>query len=250
VISILPKSHASVEVKGLRVIRGDFQLTADSWSIRPGDIVGLVGANGAGKTSFLRALAGSLPLAAGEVLYNGVDAREFGWKIADLLGIVLDTTVVVEELTLGDHFSLFADVFADWDASYANELAARLNVPLRKRIRALSRGTRVKAAFTIAESYRPSVLVLDEPTSGLDPVIRQELLSVIHGIPCATPSRSVIFSTHILEDIAQVATSVSLVRRGVVYEPQFGNSVDEWRLNAFADRPDAIATLFGVERFS
>ena len=101
----------------------------------------------------------------------------------------------------------------------------------------------------MVEGSRPRVLLLDEPTSGLDPVVRQELLAVLSEARLSDPGRIVVFSTHILEDVVQVATCVSLVRRGRVFSPAFVDQLQSWRRTDPEARPRMLAAIFGVESF-
>lgn len=94
------------------------------------------------------------------------------------------------------------------------------------------------------------MLILDEPTSGLDPVVRQELLGVLREVRGAMPDRTVVFSTHILEDLVQVADAISLVRRGTVYPCVTREAANHWQGARGMWQSDVIASVFGVETFA
>lgn len=244
------ESCKGIHVSDLVVTQGDFTLSAPAWHVAHGSLVGLVGVNGAGKTTLLRAMCGRIPSVSGDVRFDGVRNRDFGWSLPEMVGLVPDALVGIEDLSLREHLSLLADVCESWDEGYVKTLLSRLDVPLYKRFRTLSRGTRVKANFVMVEGSRPPILILDEPTSGLDPIVRQQLLAILRDIHVEDPARIVVFSTHILEDIVEIATSVSLVRRGKVLSPYDGNDVAAWRTCLPSNRPQLIAELSGQDSFS
>lgn len=247
--STLDQAREGLVIGDLRVNQGAFELTADNWQASPGSVVGLVGANGAGKTTFIRAIAGALQRSTGTVEIGGIPTVDFGWRLPEMVGWVADTLLGLEDFSVLDHLHFCREIYANWDMSYANELIKRLNIPTQQRLKTLSHGTRIKAAFTMVEAARPAVLLLDEPTSGLDPLVRQELLGVLGEIRQFQVTRTVVFSTHILEDLADVATGVSLVRRGHVYAPNVDAGDASWRRCESSARPAVLSKLFGAESF-
>lgn len=239
-----------IEVSHVFVKQGDFELNAESWRVENGGLVALVGANGAGKTTFLRILSGHLRASRGNVMFDGIPSVEFGWALSKLVGLVPDALIGLEDLSLSSHFAFLREIYTDWDESYALGLADRLEVPLKKPLRVLSRGNRVKAGFIMIEAARPPILLLDEPTSGLDPIVRQEVLAVLFELRQQRPERVVVFSTHILEDIVEVATGLSLVRRGIVYDTVGTSEMGDLGGVRSSERPQRIAGLWGLGGFS
>jgi ABC-2 type transport system ATP-binding protein len=218
------------------------------WSVAAGELVGIVGVNGAGKTTFMHLVAGWLRSDEGQVHAHGVALEDYGHRLPEVVGFVPDTLNALEELTVQQHGSLLSEAYPNWDEEYARTLAERLRVPLTKPLHECSRGTRAKAGFILVEAARPGVLLLDEPTAGLDPIVRQELLDVLREIPRGSTERAVLFSTHLLDDIVHSATQVALVRRGQVL-PCIG--IDEARREGTerARDPRFLAGLFSVESF-
>jgi ABC-2 type transport system ATP-binding protein len=241
-------SRLALRVEGLVLERGDFRLSAMDWSVAAGELVGIVGVNGAGKTTFMHVVAGWLRSDGGQVHAHGRALEEYGHRLPEVVGFVPDTLNALEELTVRQHCTLLSEAYPNWDEEYATTLAERLRVPLTKPLRACSRGTRAKAGFMLVEAARPDVLLLDEPTAGLDPIVRQELLDVLREISQGSTERVVLFSTHLLDDIVQSATHVALVRRGQVL-PCIGIAEVRREGMELARDPRSLAGLFGVESF-
>jgi ABC-2 type transport system ATP-binding protein len=229
---------------------GEFNLVAGAWHVEPGTIVALVGANGSGKTTFLRTMAGTLLSRSGTWRYHGVPLSEFGYLLPELIGFLPDAVPGFGDLSMRRQFAFLRQIHRRWDDEYAQSLEERLAIPWDTPMTKLSKGTRVKAGFAMVEGHRPRVLLLDEPTGGLDPEIRLELLRVLVEAHQRDPERVTVFSTHLLEDIAEIADAVSLVRQGVVYPVQAGDSVAGWKATPAPRRTAELAKMCGVSTFA
>lgn len=207
---------ARIALRQFSVKYPSFTLASLSLEIQPGERVALVGPNGSGKTTTLRALAGRLRDYDGFILLNGQDLRSLLPFARRDIGLLPETLAGYGWMTVRDHLAFLAEFYPRWDAAYAAHLADRLGVPLDQALGRLSKGTRVKASFIAAEAYRPPVLLLDEPTSGLDPAVRGELLNAILSSVDSQSDRIVLFSTHLLEDVEFVASRVLLLANGTL----------------------------------
>lgn len=203
-----------IRLQGLEVRYGTFRLGPLSLTLEPGAHVALVGANGAGKSTTLRAMAGLLPHYAGSVTVEGREVREAGPALRARVGLLPERLLGFGWMTVEEHLSFLPAFYPGWDRAYAETLVARMELPGSTRLASLSKGMQVKLSLVVAEAFRPPVLLLDEPTSGIDPLMRDDILSLIRACTARGTGRTVIFSSHILEDVAAVATRVLLLREG------------------------------------
>ena len=202
-------------VSGLRVRRGrDFVLDVPQFSLAFRACVGLIGANGAGKTSLLEALAGRLARSRGEVTVLGAPIGEWGYSVGLGIGLVRDHLEGLPTMTVNEHFALRREIFPGWQDQHASWLKHLLQIPGDKRLEELSKGARAKVEFVSVEAYRPPILLLDEPTGGLDPSMRKLFHEALLEIMSNGPPRALLFSTHLTEDLEKIADRVVVVSDG------------------------------------
>lgn len=179
--------------------------------VRPGEIVGLLGHNGAGKSTLLKGIVGVISTEPGSTVRIG------GESIAPLdrnryVSLIAERHPMYAWMTVDEHFKFLSRFYRSWDWALNRRLCERLRVPGAKRILELSKGTQLKTAIISALSQHPKVLLLDEPTSGLDLESRTEILDQLYE--AKSGGSAVIFSSHIVEDIQSVATSVAILANG------------------------------------
>jgi ABC-2 type transport system ATP-binding protein len=196
-----------------KVIGGKAILSNMSVDVEPGSIVGLLGKNGAGKTSLIDVLLGFSPPTSGI-------SRVFGELSFDLpaatkrrIGFVPQQDELLDSLTGAQQLALNAALHPIWDEALVARLAREWEIPLNRRIQVLSGGERQKLATLLALGHEPDLLVLDEPASSLDPVARRQFLRELLEI-AESPDRTVLFSTHIVSDLERVASRVWIIRDG------------------------------------
>jgi ABC-2 type transport system ATP-binding protein len=182
-------------------------------SMPRGAVYGLVGANGAGKTTLIKHILGLLRAQTGSVRVFGLD------PVADPVGVLSRIGYLSEENDLPgwmriDELIRYSRAFYPaWNDDYAEELRRAFALDPAAKIRALSKGQKARAGLLIALSHRPDLLVLDEPSSGLDPIVRRDILgAIIRTI--AGEGRTVLFSSHLLEEVEQVADHVTMIDHG------------------------------------
>jgi ABC-2 type transport system ATP-binding protein len=182
-------------------------------SMPRGAVYGLVGANGAGKTTLIKHILGLLRAQTGSVRVFGLD------PVADPVGVLSRIGYLSEENDLPgwmriDELIRYSRAFyPGWDDDYAEELRGSFALDPEAKIRTLSKGQKARAGLLVALSYRPDLLVLDEPSSGLDPIVRRDILgAIIRTI--AGEGRTVLFSSHLLEEVEQVADHVTMIDHG------------------------------------
>lgn len=215
-----PSGSAVLRVDRLTVTRPRFTLGALSFAARCGERIALVGPNGAGKSTTMTALAGLLPSYRGDIFLGNQELRTILPEARARLGLLPERVPAYEEVTVAGHFAFLQAFQPRWNDALAADLLERLGVDSRQKIGKLSKGTRVKVGYIVAEAIEPDVLLLDEPTSGLDPVVRGELLDIMDERLRAHPRRVLIFSTHILEDIDRIAERVLLINQGRLMEDE------------------------------
>jgi ABC-2 type transport system ATP-binding protein len=188
-------------------------LASVSLSMPRGAVYGLVGANGAGKTTLIKHILGLLRAEIGSVRVFGLD------PVADPVGVLSRIGYLSEENDLPawmrvDELIRYSRAFYPaWDDAYAEELRQAFALDGTAKIKSLSRGQKARAGLLIALAHRPELLVLDEPSSGLDPIVRRDILgAVIRTI--ADEGRTVLFSSHLLEEVEQVADYVTMISHG------------------------------------
>lgn len=216
-------------VTNLKVTYPAFTLGPISCEVRGGETVALLGANAAGKTTFLRAITGRLRERQGEILVSGREPRTAppAWRAR--IGFAAEKPQADGALRVREWYAFLADCYPTWDVAYQKDLTARLALDAGERIAALSRGTAVKAAYVAAEAYRPDLLVLDEPTNGLDPVIRLDFLALLGECFSNSPNRALIFSSHLLEDVESLCDRALLLRAGQLVQEIPGETLTEAR---------------------
>ena len=190
-------------------------LSSVTLTIPRGGVYGLVGANGAGKTTLIRHVLGLLRAQTGSVRVFGRD------PVADPVGVLSRIGYLSEEVDLPgwmrvDELMRYSRAFyPGWDDAYAAELRSMFALDAGAKIGTLSKGQKARAGLVVALAYRPELLVLDEPSSGLDPIVRRDILGAILRT-ISEEGRTVLFSSHLLEEVEQVADHVTIIRRGEI----------------------------------
>ena len=204
-------NHA-IEIKGLEKHYKGFDLGLDL-ELPSGCILGLIGENGAGKTTVIKCILGMTRPSAGSIRVLGHEQDKDFYKIREDIGVVLDVTAFPETLTPRQIGKVMAGVYKNWDAAvYARHLQ-HLNVPEEKPFKDLSRGNRMKVSISVALSHHPKLLILDEPTSGLDPVVRDEVVNMLLDFT-RDEDHSILISSHIVSDLEKLCDYIVFLKQG------------------------------------
>src|SRR3954467_858672 len=190
-------------------------LSSVTLMIPRGGVYGLVGANGAGKTTLIKHILGLLRAERGSVQVFGRDPVSDPVGVLSRIGYLSEENDLPGWMRVGELMRYSRAFYPGWDDAYAGELRAMFALDPAARIKTLSKGQKARAGLLIALAYRPELLVLDEPSSGLDPIVRRDIVgAVIRTI--ADEGRTVLFSSHLLDEVEQVADHVTMIRNGTI----------------------------------
>jgi len=203
-----------VEVQGLtRRFGAKTALDNVSLSVRRGIVFGLVGENGAGKTTFIKHLLGLFRAKSGSVRVFGLDPVREPVSTLGRIGYLSEDRDLPDWMRVHELLNYTQAFFPKWDETYARELLETFALDPRQKIKTLSRGQRAQTGLLVALAHRPDLLLLDEPSSGLDPVVRRDILGAIIRT-VADEGRTVFFSSHLLEEVERVADDVGMIHAG------------------------------------
>ena len=201
-----------------------------SISLAPGKIVGLLGPNGSGKTTFLKLCAGLLSPTEGEIEICGLPV---GPKSKAVVSYLPDRTYLTNGQKVRSQLDLFEEFYEDFDRSRAERMLEALGVDLNARFGTLSKGNKEKVQLVLVMSRRAKLYLLDEPIGGVDPATRDYILNTI--VTNYDPSATVIISTHLITDVEPVLDEYIFLNGGQVVKQgsaeatreETGKSLDE-----------------------
>jgi ABC-2 type transport system ATP-binding protein len=203
-----------VEVHGLSRRFGSQRALDDvSLTIPRGLVFGLVGENGAGKTTLIKHLLGLYKAQTGAVRVFGRDPVLDPVGVLSRIGYLGEERDLPDWMTVGELMRYQRAFYAGWDDAFAESLRTGFGLDLGARIGTLSQGQRVRAGLLAALAHRPDLLLLDEPSTGLDPLVRREILAAIIRT-IADEGRTVLFSSHLLDEIERVCDWLAMIDRG------------------------------------
>ena len=204
----------AIEVRGLTKRYKDFALEGLDLALPYGCVLGLVGENGAGKSTTIRLIMDALERDGGTVTVLGRDnrSREF-LDLKEDIGVVLDETFVPEVINAKQLGKIMAGTYKNWDQAAYDGWIRRFELPLDKKFKDYSRGMTMKLGIAAALSHHPRLLLLDEATGGLDPMVREELLEVFADF-AAQDGHAVLLSSHIVSDLERICDYIAFLHRG------------------------------------
>jgi ABC-2 type transport system ATP-binding protein len=204
----------AIEIRELTRLSGKTRaVDSISFDVPEGTIFGLLGANGAGKSTLLKLIAGHLRPTSGSVTVLGRPVTPGDSSQWLRMGYVSQSRYLPGWMTGAECLRFARAMRPEWDDAKVEQLVARLAVPLNVKVRELSRGHYVRLQIGLALAHNPEVILLDEPTSGLDPAGRHELLGLLID-EIGLRGRTVVFSTHLVEDVERLADSVAILDHG------------------------------------
>lgn len=186
-----------------------------------GRIVGLLGPNGSGKTTFIKLCNGLLVPSAGSILLDGLKP---GVETKKFVSYLPDANYLPDWMNVGQLVELFSDFYQDFDQAKACDMLSQLSIDKKQKLKTLSKGNKEKVQMVLAMSRRAKIYFLDEPIGGVDPAARDYILNTI--ISNYSEDALVVISTHLIGDIEKVLDEVVFIDRGRLV---FHREVDEIR---------------------
>lgn len=238
----------AIVCRGLSKAYQGFALENVTFSLPAGSILGLVGENGAGKSTTLKLLMNAIPRDAGDVEILGTDNRSPAFlRTKQDVGVVLDEACFPEIITPKDLDVIMSYTYQNWNADQYETYLNRFQIPKNKKFKEFSRGMKMKLAIAAALSHDAKLLLLDEATSGLDPMVRDEILDVFNDFT-RDETHTVVLSSHIVSDLEKICDYIAFLHKGrlVLFEEK-DRLLEEYALVTLARTqldeldPDAVA---------
>ena len=238
-----------VDVQGLsRQFGATVALDAVDFSATQGRVHGLVGVNGAGKTTLIKHLLGLLRPTRGSVRVFGLDPARDPVGVLRRVGYLSEYRELPEWMRIDELLRYTQAYYPSWDMTYARELLDTFGLDRTRKVAGLSQGMRAQTGLVVAVAHRPDLLILDEPSSGLDAVVRQDILDAIIRT-VADDGRTVIFSSHLLDEVERMSDHVTMIHDGkVVLNGSLEDIRGAYHVTAltFAQRFDRLPKLDGT----
>ena len=215
---------AILQVENLTKQYSGFTLDHVSFSVPKGTIMGLIGENGAGKSTTIDGILGLINKDDGTVSFWGQEISS-SKQLKEDIGVVFDDINFYETLTPAKVGKISSAAYKQWDGHLYLDYLKRFQLPADKEIKTLSKGMKMKLCIAVALSHKPKLLILDEATSGLDPVMRDDILDVFLEF-VQDANHSIMMSSHISTDLEKVADYITFIHQGKVV---FSKRKDELR---------------------
>ncbi|OUP50011.1 ATP-binding cassette domain-containing protein [Lachnoclostridium sp. An181] len=187
-----------------------------SLEIMQGCVTGLIGQNGAGKSTTFKSILGLISIDGGNITIFGKDIKDFTTKDKEELGIVLSDSGFSGYLRIKDIIPVLQNMYSKFDKSFFIEQVQRFQLPLDKKIKDFSTGMKAKLKVLIAISHNAKLLILDEPTAGLDVIARDELLEMLREFLEKDEERSILISSHISSDLESLCDDLYMIHDGKI----------------------------------
>ncbi|GAC20216.1 ABC transporter ATP-binding protein [Paraglaciecola arctica] len=206
-----------------------FDLNNVNLTLPKGQIMGFVGANGAGKSTTIRIIMGLMQADNGTATVLGQEMPKFQTQIKHHVGYSSEEMKLYGGKNLGWHMAFIKSIYPGWDDNYAKELLQRFDLNLEQKIKQFSKGQHIKAQLLLVLARKPKLLVLDEPTTGLDPVARQEVNNEL-ALILKDEERTVLFSSHNTADVEKISDQITFIDRGAIIDTNDKETfLENWR---------------------
>ena len=241
----------AIEIRGLVKEYPGFRLDGLDLALPSGSIMGLVGENGAGKSTTIKLIMNAVHWDSGTVSVLGTDSRSAAFnEVKEDIGVVLDEAYFPEVLNASDVGRIMANTYRNWEPDTYEGYLQRFGLPRDKAFKDFSRGMKMKLAIAVALSHQAKLLILDEATSGLDPMVRDEILDIFNEYT-RQEDRSILLSSHIVSDLEKICDYIAFLHKGkLVLCEEKDRLLEEYALvrlshQRLADLPEG--SVVGVE---
>ena len=203
----------ALELQGLTKHYKDFTLGPLDLTLPGGTICGLIGENGAGKSTTIKLLLDLIKRDGGEIEVLGVPAETFSAERNAAIGVVMDECSIPDMFHVKQVDAVMRDIYANWDSETFFQLISRFGLPLKSKIKTYSRGMKMKLSIAVALSHNAQLLILDEATSGLDPVVRDEILEMFQEF-MQDEAHAILMASHITSDLEKICDYITYIHQG------------------------------------
>lgn len=194
--------------------KSNFNLNDISFTLKPGEVIGLIGKNGSGKSTLINTLVGNRFKDSGEISFFDKVVSDKDHNYKEHIGVVFDDLRVPDKLEIKDMDKVFANIFKTWNSEKFFNTIKEFDLPTNSQIKTFSRGMRMKAALSIALAHDSKLLILDEATAGMDVSGREEVIEMLEDY--ISNGNGILISSHISEDIEQLATQLIFMKDGEI----------------------------------
>lgn len=221
-------NNNAIEIRNLSKSYEGFTLHIDALDIPKGCIMGLVGSNGAGKSTMIKAILDLIRLDSGEIKIHGENHQNE--TVREDIGVVFDEIKFPQIFTVKDIRTVLKGVYKNWDDDLYRQYITQFNLPDKKKLKDFSRGMKMKLSLAAALAHHPKLLILDEATSGIDPVVRDEILDIFLEF-IQDEEHTILASSHIISDIEKAADYVTFINNGqVIFCEEKDTLLEKYRL--------------------
>ena len=203
----------AIEIKDLCKSYDGFAIDRLSLTVPQGCIVGLIGENGAGKSTTINLILDTIHKDSGSITLLGNDNTQNTSSLKEDIGVVPDEPGFPECLTAAQVNSIMKYTFTNWDETAFNNYISMLKIPAGKPFKDFSRGMKMKLSIAVAMSHNAKLLILDEPTGGLDPVVRDEVIDMFNEFT-RDENHSILISSHIVSDLEKICDYIAFIHKG------------------------------------
>lgn len=223
-----------IQISEIKKRYKDFELNC-SMEVKPGCITGLIGQNGAGKSTTFKAILGLITPESGEIKVFGKNIGELETKDKERIGVVLSDSGFSNYMTINDIIPILSNLYSEFDKEAFVAMCERFGLPFKKKLKEFSTGMAVKFKCIVAVTHNAKLLIMDEPTVGLDVVAREDMIDILREYMEQDPERSILISSHISSDLEGLCDDIYMIDNGQII---------------LHEETDAIINKYGILKLS